>query len=70
MSYPCIEQRWFRAAVREHGAIGKYTTQDFHLNVEVTGSHHKLMAEAITIIGEAGYEVHHIVGHSINRETI
>ena len=65
-----FEQRWFRAAVREHGAIGNYTTQDFHLNVEVTGSHHKLMAEAIGIINEAGYEVHHIVGHSTKQECI
>lgn len=64
------EQRWFRAAVRQHGAQGKYTTQDFCLTVEVTGSHHQLMAEAITLINADGYEVHHIVGHSTKQECI
>lgn len=64
------EMRWFKASVREMRALCQFRMKDFHLNVTITGSHDALTKEAITLINDQGFEVHHIKSQSINRETL
>lgn len=64
------ENRWFLASVRPHGAIGLCSDERFKLTVTVTGSHHALMEEAISLINGQGYEVNHIVSHSVQEDCL
>ena len=64
------ETRFFRADVREEHAQGSFRPRDFELVVTVTGSHHALMAEAITKIRAEGFETHHIISHSVIRDCL
>ncbi|MDQ2066753.1 hypothetical protein Q9295_10220 [Xinfangfangia sp. CPCC 101601] len=64
------EQRYFRAKVRNQGALGRFYRRDFCLTVEVQGSHDKLIAEAIQGITAKGYEVQNILSHSAKKDCL
>jgi hypothetical protein len=68
--YMSKETRFFKVSCRKEFSQGAFYQKVFELEVEVTGSYHKMAEQAIRLIREQGYETHHIISHSTKRDTL